>query len=476
MIETSWADDKLDRKGEAERLLEYVNNRIKHRRLRNENASLTINIDASWGQGKSYFLKNIEKDLKRSGNVVAIINAWESDFSDNPMLTVVSELENSFRELFNKDRSLKSIWEKTKKVGGATAISLTRSTTIAMARKFLGKEFENTIDEVTSNWNKENLPKGSSKIVGTVAVETAEAVVEKLSDSAMSRLLAAHRREEKSIQNFKFNLKKLADHLFKKNNSLIFIVIDEMDRCRPIYSIEMLEIVKHIFSIENIVFLIATDTEQLCASLKIVYGDEFDSKNYLNRFFERSYKLKNPNRKDLIGSLINKYGINKERLFCGNLTDPESYISELCQHVGISIREIEQCMEILFDFSITLPENQKIHLMHLWPIILTIHIQREKTSIDTIDAVVAKKMDRKNGSYVNITQAKIDAIYNKYANMTVVDIFESEKDYYIYYSIRDQIEADLRSIYNKPITRDNKNRHPIAHYQEMVEFLNRLSI
>lgn len=476
MIETSWNDDKLDRREEAKRLLDYVYSRIKNRRLRNENASLTINIDASWGQGKSYFLKNIEKDLKKDGNIVAKINAWESDFSDNPMLTVVNELENSFVELFNKNRTLKNIWEKTKKAGGATAISLTRSTTIAMARKFLGKEFENTIDEVTSNWNKENLPKVSSEIIGTVAVETAEAVVEKLSDSAMSRLLAAHRREEKSIQNFKSNLKKLAGHLFKNNNSLIFIIIDEMDRCRPIYSIEMLEIVKHIFSIENIVFLIATDTEQLCASLKLVYGNEFDSKNYLNRFFERSYKLKNPNRKDLIGSLINKYGINKERLFCGNLTDPESYISELCKHTGISIREIEQCMEILFDFSIMLPENQKIHLMHLWPIILTTHIQREKAPIDTNHAIAAKTIDRNNGSYLDIIQAKIDAVYKKYANMTVVQIFESQQDYYTYYNIRDQIESDLRSIYNNSITRDNKDHHPIAHYQEIVEFLNRFSV
>ncbi|WP_419182173.1 P-loop NTPase fold protein [Pantoea ananatis] len=34
----------------------------------------------------------------------------------------------------------------------------------------------------------------------------------------------------------------------------LFVFVDELDRCRPTYAIEMLETIKHLFSIENVVY------------------------------------------------------------------------------------------------------------------------------------------------------------------------------------------------------------------------------
>lgn len=49
-----------------------------------------------------------------------------------------------------------------------------------------------------------------------------------------------------------------------------FIFIDQLDRCRPTYAIEMLEQVKHLFDIDHAVFVIATDGDQLARSIKAV--------------------------------------------------------------------------------------------------------------------------------------------------------------------------------------------------------------
>lgn len=68
------------------------------------------------------------------------------------------------------------------------------------------------------------------------------------------------------------------------HNNKVFILIDELDRCRPSYAIEMLETIKHFFELKNYVFVVATDTEQLSHSVKAVYGDFFDGKEYLSRF------------------------------------------------------------------------------------------------------------------------------------------------------------------------------------------------
>jgi hypothetical protein len=73
----------------------------------------------------------------------------------------------------------------------------------------------------------------------------------------------------------------------------MFVFIDELDQCQPTYAIELLEIVKHLFDIPGLIFVIATDTEQLQHSVKSVYGEGFDASRYLHRIFNRSFSLKN---------------------------------------------------------------------------------------------------------------------------------------------------------------------------------------
>ncbi|MGL6556561.1 KAP family P-loop NTPase fold protein [Aeromonas dhakensis] len=88
-----------------------------------------------------------------------------------------------------------------------------------------------------------------------------------------------------------------------QNNDLgkpTFVIIDELDRCRPNYAVEMLEAVKHIFDITGVYFIIATDTEQLQHAIKVVYGEEFDAQTYLSRFFDSRFSLRETSLKTLI--------------------------------------------------------------------------------------------------------------------------------------------------------------------------------
>ncbi len=56
----------------------------------------------------------------------------------------------------------------------------------------------------------------------------------------------------------------------------------------------MLETIKHLFDIKNLVFIISTDTAQLEHSIKAVYGNGFDSFEYLHRFFKQRITLPKP--------------------------------------------------------------------------------------------------------------------------------------------------------------------------------------
>ncbi|WP_081764293.1 P-loop NTPase fold protein [Sphingobium sp. Ant17] len=65
----------------------------------------------------------------------------------------------------------------------------------------------------------------------------------------------------------------------------IFVVVDELDRCRPDYAIALLESIKHLFDVPGVVFVIALHGRQLTASIEAVYGAKFDATAYLRRFF-----------------------------------------------------------------------------------------------------------------------------------------------------------------------------------------------
>ncbi len=74
----------------------------------------------------------------------------------------------------------------------------------------------------------------------------------------------------------------------------IVVLVDELDRCRPDYAIELLERIKHLFSVNGYVFVFALARDQLEKSVKHRYGEEFDASGYLERFFDFRFGLPDP--------------------------------------------------------------------------------------------------------------------------------------------------------------------------------------
>ncbi|HAS8442505.1 TPA: hypothetical protein I7740_25080, partial [Vibrio vulnificus] len=109
------------------------------------------------------------------------------------------------------------------------------------------------------------------------------------------------RQRVEGIKDFQEVLVKLAEafvETFKQEQNPkqypVYVLIDELDRCRPSYAIEIIESVKHFFNTKNFVFVVATDTEQLQHSVKAVYGEGFDAHSYLSRFFHKTVTLPAP--------------------------------------------------------------------------------------------------------------------------------------------------------------------------------------
>ena len=115
-------------------------------------------------------------------------------------------------------------------------------------------------------------------------------------ENLINKEIEEYRNKRKAIEEFKEELSKYIRDIRKHNenhneNPLIFI-IDELDRCRPSYAIELLECIKHLFSIEEIIFVLSIDKQQLLSSVRGFYGsDTINAEEYLRKFIDIEYSL-----------------------------------------------------------------------------------------------------------------------------------------------------------------------------------------
>ena len=84
-----WQDDVLDRAKIAEKLTNLI---------RDQSDPFVISIDGQWGTGKTFLLKRWQRDLEKEGFSAIYFNAWEDDFCDDPLLAIIGQLSEQFKE------------------------------------------------------------------------------------------------------------------------------------------------------------------------------------------------------------------------------------------------------------------------------------------------------------------------------------------------------------------------------------------
>lgn len=83
----------------------------------------------------------------------------------------------------------------------------------------------------------------------------------------------------------------ILDDIIVERAQKLIIFIDELDRCRPSFAIEMLERIKHYFDDERVIFVVSLNKEQLIHTITNYYGSGFDATRYLNKFFDVNINL-----------------------------------------------------------------------------------------------------------------------------------------------------------------------------------------
>jgi hypothetical protein len=261
-------EDLLERKDAVENISNMI---------ASTNEPFVMSLNANWGAGKTTFIKLLKANLSLKHDIESIyFSAWEDDFSKEPLISILGELNKFIEEKYKIPNEITTKFNKTKKLGGQIL--------------------------------KRGLPafiKGST--AGLLDIDKGyESAIGAMTEQITSELIDNYSKDKLITESFKESMKDL----FKKINSnkpFVFF-IDELDRCRPLYAIELLERIKHIFGIDNLIFILSIDKIQLSESIKSQYGN-IDTNNYLKRFIDLEYNLQNPNIDKFCDKLFSKFNL-----------------------------------------------------------------------------------------------------------------------------------------------------------------------
>ncbi|WP_354049658.1 P-loop NTPase fold protein [Bradyrhizobium sp. LB12.1] len=180
-------------------------NRVMERQEAGLPASYVLNIDAEWGQGKSFFLSRLGQTLAADGFAVAYVNAWQDDHADDPLLSVMDAIDEAVAPLVKNEKRARNRWNEAKRAGGAIAVAAAKGATIHLAKKVVGS----AVDEIGAIWQT-GLP-DTEKSVDEIAK-----LIGNLVDEQGKALLASFREAKRTIATFRTNLTQFLEIVSSK--------------------------------------------------------------------------------------------------------------------------------------------------------------------------------------------------------------------------------------------------------------------
>ena len=245
--------------------------------LDNIECNTVIALDDAWGNGKTFFMKQLqmvlmslkdkacEEDIRDKiqqyigdyeiGNYIAIYyDAWTNDSDHDPILSIVYNLLQCVSELSSYYVS-------------------------------------------DSDWRK-RIRSAFELVVQAVSGLDVKAFLDSLEGDDPFNELKKHKRNEQMLNG-------IFDAILEKqpNNTRIIFLVDELDRCRPDFAVKVLERIKHYFGHDDVIFILSVNSLELQHTIKKYYGTDFDASKYLNRFFDFSISMPSPDMDEFYSSL-----------------------------------------------------------------------------------------------------------------------------------------------------------------------------
>ena len=311
-------------------------------------------IDGGWGTGKTEFCQKLIRLMQQQhpDYQPVYIDAFRSDHSGEPLLALLAEIiktcvpEDTDGQPSEKRKNI------TRKVARAVGFVM-KTVAKAAVGHVLKQDIEDLEEGMSQIINDGQEAKNAAATVVGVATTLASHSIDATIDATVEALLKEQIEAEKNLETLKSCMKELAA------DKPIILFIDELDRCRPDYAVDMLEVIKHVFDVENVKVVLVTNTKQLRAAINHRYGMEVDAQKYLDKFLKYSFALpekvvtqfEHERNFVSIHYCQRLIGSNNELSLLIRNESVIDFIGEIIQRNNLSLRETETLVRYLKIFN-----------------------------------------------------------------------------------------------------------------------------
>ncbi len=230
--------------------------------------NMFISLDAKWGAGKTFYIRQVEQTLNYLTKMVKGLNIEESveeTFSKSPLGKM--ELDHTYLPIYY------NAWLYDNYADPLMSLMLLITKEY---KKYCGSKLKvaSFTDSVAELLDIASISMGGIQIGGNFR---------NIKDTIQGKDILSVVKTEEEIRD---KVKEIFNSIIVENVEKLVIFIDELDRCRPSFAIEMLERIKHYFDDDRIIFVASINREQLIHSISKYYGTNFDSTGYLDKFFD----------------------------------------------------------------------------------------------------------------------------------------------------------------------------------------------
>ena len=248
------------------------------------NSGSAVALNAAWGSGKTFFVKQSKMliDIHNPNSDIDIECLNEEEIAS---IKKVYDRYNSGAEEYDMPKMATVYYDAWKYDDTEDPLL---SLLYCIMNRF-GKSVPNDKADVIIKFAKQSISilSSAARYVTGINVQEILETIKNYADACEDTV-----KEQKSNESLEKRINNFLNDVVLEDEKKLIIFIDELDRCNPQYAVKLLERVKHYFNHPKVIFVISYNKSELQHSIKTLYGSEFSADKYLERFFDYEFGLR----------------------------------------------------------------------------------------------------------------------------------------------------------------------------------------